>query len=304
MSASVAIARRQVVAGHDHTPPWAGRPRERTWVELERWVSARPVALAARCDSREPTVWEQYGSYLAAGVTSLLQSGADRRAFGVTPARPALGTRDGVVVVEGDLMCTVRATQGLRELHVDVIQRLGAGLGDRCDPNGRPGPSMSADGATRSIRDGLIKLSEGCSCALVLLAPSVIEDLGVRRGLKSRMRPRDPFRSRHGAVQRGGRSAETASGDTALCLFRVAQGGTAQRRPTCRRPARSKSSLRRWTADCSLRSATTGRFRRWQTRRAAEPRTPEHQERVACSRARSISTARKGTAQRRSHGCP
>ena len=107
-----------------------------------------------------------------------------------------------------------------RELHDDVTQRLAALA---IDATRMEGPDRaSADEATRSIRDGLIKLSEDVHALSYRLHPSVIEDLGLVEALRAEC---DRV-TRSGAVTVQFNASEIPRKlpqDTALCLFRVAQ---------------------------------------------------------------------------------
>ncbi len=107
-----------------------------------------------------------------------------------------------------------------RELHDDVTQRLAALA---IDATRIEGPHrVSADEVTRSIRDGLIKLSEDVHALSYRLHPSVIEDLGLVEALKAECERV----TRSGAVTvqfNASQIPQKLPQDTALCLFRVAQ---------------------------------------------------------------------------------
>jgi signal transduction histidine kinase len=107
-----------------------------------------------------------------------------------------------------------------RELHDDVTQRLAALA---IEATRIEGPHrMSGDEATRSIRDGLVKLSEDVHALSYRLHPSVIEDLGLVEALKAECERV----TRSGAVTVQFTAKEIPKKlpqDTALCVFRVAQ---------------------------------------------------------------------------------
>jgi signal transduction histidine kinase len=107
-----------------------------------------------------------------------------------------------------------------RELHDDVTQRLAVLAIEATQIEGPH--QVSADDATRSIRDGLVKLSEDVHALSYRLHPSVIEDLGLVEALRAEC---DRV-SRSGAVAIQFNATEVPQKlplDTALCLFRVAQ---------------------------------------------------------------------------------
>jgi signal transduction histidine kinase len=192
------------------------------WDELRRWgireASLPPGSLVR---FREPTVWEQYRSYLAAGVTVvLLQSALIAGLFWQRVRRrraereaASLGGR--LLMVHEDERRRVA-----RELHDDVTQRLAALAIQATWVEGSD--PASADQATRSLRDGLIKLSEDVHALSYRLHPSVIEDLGLVDALKAECERV----TRSGAVTvqfNAGELPRKLPQDTALCLFRVAQ---------------------------------------------------------------------------------
>lgn len=190
------------------TPPLGPGAPVYNWNELQRW-GIRETSLPPRSvvRFREPTVWEQYRSYLVAGVTVvLLQSALIAALFWQRLRRrraelemASLGGR--LLMVHENERRRVA-----RELHDDVTQRLAA----------------LAIEATHSIRDGLIKLSEDVHALSYRLHPSVIEDLGLVEALRAEC---DRV-SRSGAVAVQFNATEIPQKlplDTALCLFRVAQ---------------------------------------------------------------------------------
>jgi PAS domain S-box-containing protein len=108
-----------------------------------------------------------------------------------------------------------------RELHDDITQRLARLAIDvgKCTP-GSPG-EPPADMA-RSVRDGLIQLSEDVHALSYRLHPSILEDLGLAAALKAeaaRFARQDaiPVEVKVQDIP------ETVSSEAALCVFRVAQ---------------------------------------------------------------------------------
>ena len=108
-----------------------------------------------------------------------------------------------------------------RELHDDVTQRLAVlaidvGRAELATPDGAQATAM------RSVREGLVRLSEDIHSLAYQLHPSVLDELGLAEALRAecdRLRRRSSF----------GLSLEldplpaAIANDSALCLFRVAQ---------------------------------------------------------------------------------
>jgi PAS domain S-box-containing protein len=107
-----------------------------------------------------------------------------------------------------------------RELHDDLSQRLAllaieAGRAERAALGGR------AEETLRSIRQGLVRLSEDVHALAYQLHPSVLEELGLAEALRTeceRRRRQGGFQVALSADERTDVGPETA-----LCLFRVAQ---------------------------------------------------------------------------------
>jgi PAS domain S-box-containing protein len=108
-----------------------------------------------------------------------------------------------------------------RELHNDITQRL-ARLAIDAGSVGSRADGVSPAETMRSVRDGLVRLSEDIHALSYRLHPAVLEDLGLAEALKAEC---DRF-SRQGAVPADVTLAELPSvvpSETALCLFRVTQ---------------------------------------------------------------------------------
>ena len=204
------------------TPPLGPGTPVYNWRELQRWdIKEASLPPGSQLRFREPTAWEQYRPYLAAGVTivllqSALIAGLFWQRFGRRRAERETASLSGrlLMVHENE------RRRVARELHDDVTQRLAALAIDATrmeDPH-----RASADEATRSIRDGLIKLSEDVHALSYRLHPSVIEDLGLVEALRAECERV----TRSGAVTVQFDATEIPQKlpqDTALCLFRVAQ---------------------------------------------------------------------------------
>jgi signal transduction histidine kinase len=204
------------------TPPLGPGTPVYNWKELQRWgIREASLPSGSLVRFREPTVWEQYGSYLAAGVTIVLLQSA--LIAGLFWQRIGRRRAERETASLGGRLLMVHENERrrvARELHDDVTQRLAALA---IEATRMEGPDRaSADEATRSIRDGLIKLSEDVHALSYRLHPSVIEDLGLVDALKAECERV----TRSGAVTvqfNAGELPRKLPQDTALCLFRVAQ---------------------------------------------------------------------------------
>ncbi len=108
-----------------------------------------------------------------------------------------------------------------RELHDDITQRLARLAIDAGRVQGGS-DGVSAGETMRSVRDGLVRLSEDIHSLSYRLHPSLLEDLGLAEALKAEC---ERF-SRQESVATALNLREVPSfipPDTALCLFRVAQ---------------------------------------------------------------------------------
>jgi signal transduction histidine kinase len=108
-----------------------------------------------------------------------------------------------------------------RELHDDVTQRLAVLAIDlgRADLAAPDGPRA---GSIRSVREGLVRLSEDVHTLAYQLHPSVLEELGLAEALRAECERR----SRQGRVELSldlDPLPAAAGKDAALCLFRIAQ---------------------------------------------------------------------------------
>ena len=108
-----------------------------------------------------------------------------------------------------------------RELHDDVTQRL-ALLAINAGREERNLPSPAGGDAMRTMREGLVQLSEDVHALSYRLHPSILEDLGLREALKSeceRFSQTSSLRLELNADE----ITEQVPRDVALCLFRIAQ---------------------------------------------------------------------------------
>ena len=108
-----------------------------------------------------------------------------------------------------------------RELHDDVTQRLAALAIDAGRSERNSGPTGGA--AMRSMREGLVRLSEDVHALSYRLHPSILEDLGLIEALKSECERFSQFPVRLEANTQD--IPDALPQDVALCLFRIAQEG-------------------------------------------------------------------------------
>jgi signal transduction histidine kinase len=222
-AASVAIrVLRGESPGDIKTPPLAPVDSIYNWKELKRWnINEALLPSGSIIRHREPTAWERYRPYLAVGTLILLLQSALIAGLIWQRVRRRRAERETVSLSGRMLMAHESERRRVaRELHDDVTQRLAALA---IDANRMVGADReSTDDATRSIRDGLFKLSEDVHALSYRLHPSVIEDLGLVEALRAEC---DRV-NRSGAVTVQFKAVDVPRKlpqDTALCLFRVAQ---------------------------------------------------------------------------------
>lgn len=193
------------------------------WRELKRWgISESRLPEKSTIHFRQPDFWTIYrwpiaGSIVFCLFQFILIAGLINNL--VSRRRAEAATRD----LSGRLIHAheqERARLG-RELHDDITQRIGrlaidAGLAEHVDSK-QAGPHR-----LRSIREGLIRLSEDVHALSYRLHPSVLEDLGLTEALRTEC---ERF-SRQESIATDVNLEDTPSpiqSETALCLFRVAQ---------------------------------------------------------------------------------
>jgi signal transduction histidine kinase len=195
------------------------------WRELQRW-GVDPASLPPRSEIRfrNPTVWQQYrGPILAAAYALLAQ--AALIAWLLYERRHRLRSEAEAHDLSGRLINAGEQERArlARELHDDVTQRLAllaiaAGREERGSAGADAGPAM------RTMRDGLVRLSEDVHALSYRLHPSILNDLGLIEALKvecERFSPTCPTRLDADPHE----LPEHLPQDVALCLFRIAQEG-------------------------------------------------------------------------------
>src|SRR5262249_21965807 len=192
------------------------------WRQLQRWgVSEARLPPGSEIRFRDRTAWQRYAVLIAAAFAIVLVQAVlitwllyerHRRQRSEAAAHELGGRLINAQEQE--------RTRLARELHDDVTQRLAllamdAGRVERHSVNG-------SGGAMKTIREGLVRLSEDVHALSYRLHPALLEDLGLVEALKSegeRVSRTCPIR-----VETDARDIpERLPQDVALCLFRVAQ---------------------------------------------------------------------------------
>jgi len=200
--------------------------------ELRHWgINEASLPAGSIVKFREQTVWDQHGWYIAAAIVLctleailivvLLVYGRRLRRAHAERRR----AEDAAHELSGRLIHAQEEERSrlARELHDDVTQRLALLAIDA----GRQERSLSnpADSSvTRTMREGLVRLSEDVHALSYRLHPAILEDLGLVEALKSeceRFARGCPIRLEANAED----FPDKLPRDAALCLFRIAQEG-------------------------------------------------------------------------------
>jgi signal transduction histidine kinase len=193
------------------------------WRELRRWgISEARLPAGSVIRFRQPPFWELYRWWVVAVVlfcllqTALIVALLLSRARRLRAETAARGFHGRLIRAHEDERARLA-----RELHDDVTQRLAVLAIDAAQVGG-----LSSAPAAREtmggIRDGLVRLSEDIHALCYQLHPSILEDLGLAAALKAEC---ERF-TRQESIPvdlKIGEIPESLSGETALCLFRVAQ---------------------------------------------------------------------------------
>jgi signal transduction histidine kinase len=195
------------------------------WRQLQRWnVSEDRLPPGSEIRFREPWVWEQYRLQIL-GICAVILAQAVLITWLLYEHRRRRRSEAASHDLSGRLIHAQEEERSrlARELHDDVTQRLAslaidAGRGERNPSN----EAMS--GTMRTMREGLVRLSEDVHALSYRLHPSILEDLGLAEALRSecdrfsRVCPVELQMNLQGIP-------EPLPNDVALCLFRIAQEG-------------------------------------------------------------------------------
>ena len=200
------------------------------WRELQRWgISEARLPSGSVVEFRVPTLLEQYKWYIIAAATLCSLQAVlivvlllNRRRLSRANAERQRA-EEAARELSGHLITAQEDERSrlARELHDDVTQRLAllaidAGRQEHVLPRAAGGDAM------RTMREGLVRLSEDVHALSYRLHPSIIEDLGLIEALKSECLRFSELGPTRVEVRAQGLREEPPR-DVALCLFRVAQ---------------------------------------------------------------------------------
>jgi signal transduction histidine kinase len=212
-------------AGDIKVPPVGFGTPKFDWREVQRWgISESRLPPGSEIHFRDPTAWERYRLQFAAiGAAIAVQAAL---IFWLLYERQHRRRSEAAAhELSGRLINAQEEERSrlARELHDDVTQRL-ALLAIDAGREERKLPSPGGGAAMRTMREGLVRLSEDVHALSYRLHPSILEDLGLVEALRSE----------------GERFSRTCSArldvnardipddlprDVALSLFRIAQEG-------------------------------------------------------------------------------
>ena len=222
------------------------------WRQLQRWnVSEDRLPPGSEVRFREQSVWEQHRVQIltvaaivlvqAALITWLLYEHRRRR-------RSEAASHE----LSGRLIHAQEEERSrlARELHDDVTQRLAslaidAGREERNLSNSAIGNTM------RTMREGLVRLSEDVHALSYRLHPSILEDLGLAEALKSECERFSRLCSVRLETNVQG-VPDALPHEVALCVFRIAQEGL---RNIARHAGATRAELRLRRLDGGLQLA-------------------------------------------------
>jgi signal transduction histidine kinase len=211
--------------GNIKVPPVGFATPKFDWREMQRWrVSESRLPPGSEIHFRPPTAWEQYRLPILTACAVLLAQAA-MIAWLLYEHRQRRRSEVAAYEMSGRLINAQEEERArlARELHDDVTQRLASLAIDA----GREERTLSgsAGGATiRTMREGLIRLSEDVHALSYRLHPSILEDLGLIEALKAEC---ERFsRTCSIRLEADPRDIpERLPNEVALCLFRIAQEG-------------------------------------------------------------------------------
>jgi signal transduction histidine kinase len=200
------------------------------WRQLQRWnVSENKLPPGSELRFRAPTLWDQYKWYVGSAITVgalqaifILALLMNWRRLSCAHAERARA-EEAAHELSGQLINAQEEERSrlARELHDDVTQRL-ALLAIDAGREERRSASPAGGSAMRTMREGLVRLSEDVHALSYRLHPSILEDLGLIEALKSEC---DRF-SRTCSIRLEANPRDIPDKlphDVALCLFRIAQ---------------------------------------------------------------------------------
>jgi signal transduction histidine kinase len=193
------------------------------WRQLQRWgISEARLPPGSEILFRPATAWELYQLQILSACAVVLVQAAllawlvfehGRRRRSEVAAHALSGSLINAQEEERSRLA--------RELHDDVTQRL-ALLAIEAGREERSAASLPGGTAMRTMREGLVRLSEDVHALSYRLHPSILEDLGLTAALRSECERLS--RTCAMRVQVDAQDVpENLPNDVALCLFRIAQ---------------------------------------------------------------------------------
>jgi signal transduction histidine kinase len=212
-------------AGDIKVPPVGFGTPKFDWREMQRWgISESRLPPGSEIYFRDPTVWERYRPQIAAiGAAIAVQAAL---IFWLLYERQHRRRSEAAAhELSGRLINAQEEERSrlARELHDDVTQRL-ALLAIDAGREERSLRDQAGSTAMRTMREGLVRLSEDVHALSYRLHPSILEDLGLIEALRS-----EGERFSRTCSTRLEVNARDIPGnlprDVALSLFRIAQEG-------------------------------------------------------------------------------
>jgi len=193
------------------------------WRQLRRWnVSESRLPPGSDVRFREPSAWERYRFQVVVAFAVVLLQAA-MIGWLLHEHRRRVRSEEAAHELSGRIINAGEQERArlARELHDDVTQRLAllaidAGREERHAAGGAGALAM------RSMREGLVRLSQDVHALSYRLHPSMLEDLGLVEALQSECERFSRVCPTRLAADRATIPAEVPN-DVALCLFRVAQ---------------------------------------------------------------------------------
>ena len=193
------------------------------WRELQRWgIDSGRLPAGSEIRFRPPTMWEEHRGAIVAAITVIVLQAALITALLWQRLQRRRAEREARSL--GGRLITAHEDERrrlARELHDDMTQRLAALAIQAAKLEGSSDRAESRE-SVRSIRDGLVELSEDVHAFSYRLHPTVIEDLGLVEALRAecdRVARSEPIRVE---LDAGAVPAKLPVG-AAVGLFRVAQ---------------------------------------------------------------------------------
>ena len=210
-------------AGDIKIPPVGFAAPKFDWRELQRWgIGESRLPPGSEIHFRVPTAWEEYREPILTTCAVLLLQAAmifwllceqRRRRHSEAAAHELSGRLINAQEEERSRLA--------RELHDDVTQRL-ALLAIDAGREERNLPDLAGGTAMRTMREGLVRLSEDVHALSYRLHSSILEDLGLIEALKAECERFSNICSIRLEANSGEFSGKLPH-DVALCLFRIAQ---------------------------------------------------------------------------------